>query len=120
MKKNPVCEQRSIPFGKLAREALPEIWTFQFWAAVVLAIPAGILTSLINSVAESEGTALTSANMRQFLLSWRAPVPLTNSTTGYLPLPASSSAGYQTVILPISASSRYSATRVFVSKVLET
>lgn len=76
MKKNPVREQRSIPFGKLAREALPEIWTFQFWAAVVLAIPAGILTSLINSVAESGGTALTSANMRQFLLSWRAPVLL--------------------------------------------
>ena len=76
MKKDPVRELRSIPFGKLAWEALPEIWTFQFWAAVVLAIPAGILTSLIYGVAESGGTALTSANWRQLLLSWRAPVLL--------------------------------------------
>lgn len=76
MKKNTVKELQHVPFKRLVWEAVPEMWTFQFWSAVTLAIPAGLLMNLLYGVAESGGTALTSANLRQMLLSWRAPVLL--------------------------------------------
>ena len=76
MKKDTVKELQPVPFKKLVWEAVPEMWTFQFWSAVILAIPAGLLMNLLYGVAESGGTALTSANLRQMLLSWRTPVLL--------------------------------------------
>ncbi|MBR5178684.1 MAG: glycerophosphoryl diester phosphodiesterase membrane domain-containing protein [Lachnospiraceae bacterium] len=76
MENNTVTESKSIPFKKLVWKALPEMWAFQFLAAIIMVIPAWILMVLLNIVAESGGTALTSANLGEMLLSWRAPVLL--------------------------------------------
>ena len=76
MKKKTVTELQPISYKKLIWKTLPEMWSFQFWAAVILVIPAFLLINLLNIVAESDGTALTSANLGQMLLSWRGPVLL--------------------------------------------
>ena len=76
MEKNTVTGLHSISFKRLIWKSLPELWSFQFWAAVILVIPAWLLMILLSVVAESGGTALTTANMGQMLLSWRAPVLL--------------------------------------------
>ena len=64
-----------VSFSALAFQALPEMWSFQLLAGVLLAIPAAILTSLIDRAASTAG-ALTTANPGAFLLSWRFPVIL--------------------------------------------
>ena len=76
MENNTVTGLHSISFKRLIWKSLPELWSFQFWAAVILVIPAWLLMILLSVVAESGGTALTTANMGQMLLSWRAPVLL--------------------------------------------
>ena len=50
-------EQKRISFRKLALETLPEIWGFQILASLMMVVPAGILMTLLNSVAEAGGGA---------------------------------------------------------------
>ena len=69
-------EQKRISFRKLALETLPEIWGFQILASLMMVVPAGILMTLLNSVAEAGDGALTSADLRAMFLSWRTPLLL--------------------------------------------
>ncbi len=68
--------QKEITFGKLSAEALPEIWTFQIFVALIMAIPALLMFKLIDLVAGVGGEIVTSANIKSFLLSWKFPVIL--------------------------------------------
>ncbi|MCR5747908.1 MAG: glycerophosphoryl diester phosphodiesterase membrane domain-containing protein [Lachnospiraceae bacterium] len=68
--------QKQISFGKLSFQALPEIWTFQILAAIILAIPGMILIWLIDWVAGVGGNVVTTANISAFIFSWRFPVIL--------------------------------------------
>ena len=69
-------EQKMVSFRRLVYESLPEMWGFQILMTLVLAIPATLLSKLISSVAGSSGSAVTTANLSEFLLSWRSPVIL--------------------------------------------
>ncbi len=68
--------QKEITFGKLSFEALPEIWTFQIFVGLIMAIPALLMFQLIDWVAGIGGEVVTTANIKSFLLSWKLPVIL--------------------------------------------
>lgn len=68
--------QKEITFGKLSFQALPEIWTFQIFVGLLMAVPALIMFKLIDWVAGIGGEIITSANIKSFLLSWKFPVIL--------------------------------------------
>lgn len=68
--------RKEISFGRLAFEALPEMWSFQLLAGILLALPAAILKKTISAVASSAGSAMTSADLKAFFLNWRFPVIL--------------------------------------------
>lgn len=69
-------ETKNVSFARLAYEALPEMWSFQIYAAVILALPASLLTRMISAVAETAGGAITSADLKALFFSWRFPVIL--------------------------------------------
>ena len=68
--------RKEISFPRLVFEAVPEIWTFQILAAILLAIPAALLMHLINWIAGIGGDVVTSSTLKSFILSWRFPVIL--------------------------------------------
>ena len=63
-----------ISFKKLTVQSLPEMWSFQIIAAIAMSIPVIIVKELIGLVINSSGSAFTSANLTDFILSWRFPV----------------------------------------------
>ena len=65
---------KTITFRKLVFQSLPEMWSFQIFATLILAIPVFIVKSLISLVISSSGSAFTSANLMDFVFSWRFPV----------------------------------------------
>ena len=67
---------RDITFRRLTYEAIPELWTFQILAGLLLAVPAAFLVQMIMVVAGAGNVAITTANIRSFILSWRFPVIL--------------------------------------------
>ena len=69
-----------ISFGRLAYEALPEMWAFQLLASLLLLIPSTAILRIIRFISDSSGTPLTTANMQDFILSWRMPVLLVLGT----------------------------------------
>ena len=52
------------------------MWGFQFLASFLLWIPSTVIFRIIHLISDSSGTALTTANMQEFILSWRMPVLL--------------------------------------------
>ena len=50
------------------------MWSFKFLTALIIALPASIFRQLLSLIAESSGAALTTANLKDLLLSWRAPL----------------------------------------------
>ncbi len=60
-----------IPFSKLAFESLPEMWMFQILAVVIFAIPVRVLTELMHISAGIGGEIVTTANIREFIFSWK-------------------------------------------------
>ncbi len=68
--------QKEITFGKLSAEALPEIWTFQIFVGIIMAIPALLMFKLIDLVAGVGGEIITTANIKSSILSWKFPVIL--------------------------------------------
>jgi glycerophosphoryl diester phosphodiesterase len=78
MKKNREITEESglISYGRLVFEAIPEIFSFQIFSSIVLGILAWAVRWLITLVAESGGAAITTANLKDLLLSWRGPVIL--------------------------------------------
>ena len=69
-------EREHVTFRRLVYEALPEMWSFQLVSTMILSIPTGLLSRLIRDIAESGGSAFTSANLKEFILSWKAPAML--------------------------------------------
>lgn len=69
-------EPKQISFSRLTFQALPEMWSFQILTALILALPASVLSRLITWTAESAGGAMTTANIKELLWSWRSPVLL--------------------------------------------
>lgn len=63
-----------IGYGRLMLQSLPEIFCFQVLSGIPVAAITWALTQLIKIVAESGGSALTTANLKDMLLSWRGPV----------------------------------------------
>ncbi len=77
MKKDEVkTEQKKISYGRLIYEALPEMWGFQLLVAIISGVPMFFLSGPVASLATVDGVAVTTANMKGFLLSWRFPVLL--------------------------------------------
>ena len=68
-------EQKNVSFGRLVFEALPEMWSFHFVTAIILAIVTKLILWLMTFVANTQGAA-TTANIKDVLLSWRASVLL--------------------------------------------
>ena len=67
---------KQISFRKLCFEALPEMWTYQILSTIMIIAPVVVLNLLIDWIAGLGGDAVTTANIKQFLLSWRFPVIL--------------------------------------------
>ena len=68
--------RKEVTFRRLSLQALPEMWTFQLLAGILLAIPAALLMKLIGLVSGAGGDVFTTADIRSFVLSWRFPVIL--------------------------------------------
>lgn len=66
---------KQISFRRLTLEALPEMWSFQILTALLMAVPASILSKLMAWTAESAGGAMTTADLGG-MLGWRTPVLL--------------------------------------------
>ncbi len=75
-RQNEANNQKKITFRKLAYEALPEMWTFQILASLIMIIPTAFMFSLIDFVAGAGGEIITTANIKSFLFSWKFPVIL--------------------------------------------
>ena len=73
--KEPV-GQKKVGYGRLVYEALPEMWSFQFIITIVTAIPMYLLKGPVAAIASVDGVAVTTANIKGLLLSWRFPVLL--------------------------------------------
>ena len=69
-------QSRPISYGRLTFEAIPELLSFQIPTSIMLGILAFILKELINLVAKTGVAALTTANFKDLILSWRGPVIL--------------------------------------------
>ncbi|MCR4749059.1 MAG: hypothetical protein K5877_04545, partial [Lachnospiraceae bacterium] len=67
---------QNVSFRKQLFRAIPEIWIFQVFLYLILAVPAFALLSLIDWVAGLGGKVVTTANILGFLLSWKLPVML--------------------------------------------
>ena len=77
MKKDrPERSARQVSYGKLMLQSLPEIFCFQLLSGIPMAVLTWALTRLLKLVAESGGSAVTTANLAPMLLSWRGPVIL--------------------------------------------
>ena len=69
-------EKEPVSFRRLIYDSLPEMWAFQSISSLILTIPTYLISRFIKSIAESGGGAFTSANIKTFLLSWKAPAML--------------------------------------------
>ncbi|MBO4359689.1 MAG: glycerophosphoryl diester phosphodiesterase membrane domain-containing protein, partial [Eubacteriaceae bacterium] len=75
-KKEKNTDTEEITFRRLAFQALPEIWTYQIIAGLLLMIPISFIGNLIEMVTATPEGVFTTANIKDFLLSWRMPVLL--------------------------------------------
>ena len=66
----------TISMGRLIYESVPELWSFQFLVSVVMALLLYLFKQIATSIIESSGSALTTANLGQFMLNWRMPLLL--------------------------------------------
>ncbi len=60
-------------FAGLFLQSVPEIWSFQMTSVLPMALPVFFLQQLTEKIADSTGTAVTTADLKSFFLSWRAP-----------------------------------------------
>ena len=74
--KNPKSSGRLVTFGRLVFESIPEMYGFQLLTGILLALLSFFLGWLVNLVAEAGGSAFTTSNIRDYVLSWRGPVLL--------------------------------------------
>ena len=62
-------EKERISFRKLVYEALPELWSFQFWIKCVIGLMVFVISRLMNLLISTRADALTTANLKSVLLS---------------------------------------------------
>ena len=74
--KDPKSNRHFVTFGRLVFESIPEMYGFQLLTGILLALLASFLGWLVNLVAEAGGSAFTTSNIRDYVLSWRGPVLL--------------------------------------------
>ena len=75
--KNDLTEpSKPISYARLVFQAIPELFSYQSLSSILLGAATWGLYKLINLVAESGGSALTTANLTDLLLSWRGLVIL--------------------------------------------
>ncbi len=67
---------QKISFHKLSLQALPEMWVFQIFIYLILAVPALILLGLIDWIAGIGGNVITTSDIKGFVFSWKLPVIL--------------------------------------------
>ena len=65
-----------ISYRRLVYEFIPELWGFQTFSGVALMVLTAASFALLNWIAEAGGNAVTTANLRSLILSWRLPVIL--------------------------------------------
>ncbi len=63
--------KKEISFYKLTLESLPEMWIFQILAVIIFAIPVMALTELMHISAGIGGEIVTTANVKEFIFSWK-------------------------------------------------
>jgi glycerophosphoryl diester phosphodiesterase len=74
--KDPKSNNHLVSFGRLVFESIPEMYGFQLLTGIILAALSFVLGWLVNLVAEAGGSAFTTSNIRDYVLSWRGPVLL--------------------------------------------
>lgn len=65
-----------ISFRALAFQALPEIWSYQILAGLLIMIPVSFLDNAVDAVASSPDTMFTTANLGRVISDWHFPVLL--------------------------------------------
>ena len=65
-----------ISYPRLLLEAIPEIYIFQFLPWLLLSGLSWVLNQLISGVVESSGSSVTTANLTDFMFTWRGPMIL--------------------------------------------
>ena len=66
--------QKRIKFGRLAIQALPEIWMVRLVTAIILVALAFAFSQICGLIIGTKVAALTTANMKEIFLSWQGPV----------------------------------------------
>ena len=69
-------DTRMISYPRLLLEAIPEIYIFQFLSWLLLSGLSWVLNQLISGVVESSGSSVTTANLANFMFTWRGPIIL--------------------------------------------
>ncbi|MBQ1291652.1 MAG: glycerophosphoryl diester phosphodiesterase membrane domain-containing protein, partial [Lachnospiraceae bacterium] len=65
-------ERKMVGYGRLAFEAMPEIMSYMFMAAVILTGASALGGLIISKLLEENGIfAITTANVKDFVSSWR-------------------------------------------------
>lgn len=67
-------QETGIRYGRLIYRSLPELLSFQLMSSLVFSLPASLLTGFMSRLLSGYDTSITSANIRTFFSSWRAPV----------------------------------------------
>ena len=69
-------ERKTISYGRLVYEYIPELWSFQIISGIVLSVLAFASLALLNRITENGGRTVVWANLRSLILSWRFPAIL--------------------------------------------
>ena len=66
--------EKTVSYRRLIYESLPELWGYQAVSGFILICLSSLLFYLLDRIAETNGSAVTTANMKSLLLSWRLPL----------------------------------------------
>ena len=69
-------QKKMISYRKLVYEFIPELWSFQTFSGIGLTALMIVSLALLDRIAETGGSAVTTANLGSLILSWRFPVIL--------------------------------------------
>lgn len=67
-------ERKTVGFPRLVLESVPELWVVRMLASVLVAALLFVVRNVISAMLGVRIRALTTANLKTFLLSWQAPV----------------------------------------------
>ena len=67
---------QAVTYRRLVYEFIPELWSFQTFSGIVLTVLTIVSFALLDKIAETNGSAVTTANLGSLILSWRLPMIL--------------------------------------------